>query len=99
MFYIVFSHIYLMRIYSILSFRVRLCSIRKEYLCQNALQQFHFLSNLVRSSSLPSMFVSPPIGKVQNLHPGRGKLKRTRNILKDFFPRAIKGMLSVVYRK
>ena len=31
------------------------------------------------------IFVSLPIGKVQNLHPGRGKLKRTRNILKDVF--------------
>ena len=45
------------------------------------------------------IFVSPPIGKVQNLHPGRGKLKRTRNILKYFFSTAIKGILSVVYRK
>ena len=46
------------------------------------------------------IFVSPPIGKVQDLHPRRGKLKRTRNILKDvFFRGAIKGMLSVVYRK
>ena len=47
------------------------------------------------------IFVSPPIGKVQNLHPGRGKLKRSRNtgILKYCFSTAIKGILSVVYRK
>ena len=46
------------------------------------------------------IFVSPPIDKVQNLHRGRGKLKRTRNILKYFFfSTAIKGILLVVYRK
>ena len=45
------------------------------------------------------IFVSPPIDKVQNLHRGRGKLKRTRNILNFFFSTAIKGILSMVYRK
>ena len=45
------------------------------------------------------IFVSLPIGKVQNLHPRRGKLKRTRNIIKDFFSRVIKGKFSVVHRK
>ena len=44
------------------------------------------------------IFVSLPIDKVQNLHPRRGKLKRTRNILRDFF-KAIKGTFSMVYRK
>ena len=37
------------------------------------------------------VLVSLPIGKVQNLHPGRGKLERTRNILKEFFPIANTG--------
>ena len=45
------------------------------------------------------IFVSLPIGKVQNLHSRRDKLKRTRNILKDSFSRTIKGIISVVYRK
>ena len=38
-------------------------------------------------------------GKVQNVHPRRGKLKRTRNVLKAYFLRAIKGIFSVFYRK
>ena len=58
---------------------------------QNTLQQFRYLSNSLRSSSLPS-------GELQNLYPRRGKLKRTRDI-KIFFSRAIKGIFSMVYRK
>ena len=38
------------------------------------------------------IFVSVSISKVQNLHPRRGKCKRTRNVLRDFFPRAIEGI-------
>ena len=45
------------------------------------------------------IFVLLPNGKVQNLHPRRNKLKRTRNIIKRFFSRAIKGIFSMVYRK
>ena len=44
-------------------------------------------------------FVSVSISKVQNLHPRRGKRKRTRNVLKDFFSRAIEGIFSMVYKK
>ena len=43
------------------------------------------------------MFVSVSIGKVQDLHARRGKLKRRRNILKIFFSRAIKEIFSMVY--
>ena len=42
---------------------------------QNASQRFCYLSNSLHSSSLP-------IGKLQNLYSRRGKLKRTRNVLK-----------------
>ena len=43
------------------------------------------------------MFVLVSIGKVQDLHARRGKLKRRRNILKIFFSRAIKEIFSMVY--
>ena len=70
---------------------------------QNKVVRFTTVSLLVKLATFEFatyIFVSLPIGKVQNLHPRRGTLKRTRNsILKDFFSRAIKGIFSVVYRK
>ena len=45
------------------------------------------------------IFVSVSISKVQNLHSQRGKRKRTRNVLRDFFSRAIEGIFSMVYKK
>ena len=85
MFYIVFSLVYLMRVYSILSFRVRLCSIRKEYLCQNALQRFHFLSNLLRSSSLPTYSSRRLLTKSKTCTVGGASLKNEKYIKFFFF--------------
>ena len=50
-----------------------------------ALQRFRYLSNSLRSSSLPIHIRLAADYKVQNSYPWKGELERTTNILKDVF--------------
>ena len=65
----------------------------------NALQRFRYLSNSLRSSSLPTYSSRCLLAKSKTCTLGGHKLKRTRNIRKDCFSRAIKGIFSMVNRK
>ena len=66
------------------SFKVYLPSKEKIYLSPTTGREF-FRVLLATFEFATYIFVSLPIGKVQNLHPRRGKLKRTRNIIKNIF--------------
>ena len=54
---------------------------------------------LIRYVRVRYLHIRLLIDKRQNLHPRRGKFKRTRDMLKYFFSRAIKGKFLVVYRE
>ena len=102
MFYIVFSHIYLMRVYSILSLILGFDFVQyAKNICVKTLYnsfttcQICYVRVRYLHIRLAAYWQSP-------LHPctlGGTSLKEREIYQKIIFPKAIKGMLSVVYRK